>query len=80
MPNNISKALLRKKFSTIESPVKPEWIKVKIQTDKIKVKATTMPKIICTSLPKTDNNNMRPKPGKLNTCSITTTPPNIAPK
>ena len=35
MQNNISKALLRKKFSTIESPVKPEWIKVKIQTDKI---------------------------------------------
>ena len=35
MPNNISKALLRKKFSTIDSPVKPEWIKVKIQTDKI---------------------------------------------
>ena len=35
MPNNISKALLRKKFSTIDSPVKPEWIKVKIQIDKI---------------------------------------------
>ena len=35
MQNNISKALLRKKFATIESPVKPEWIKVKIQTDKI---------------------------------------------
>ena len=35
MQNNISKALLRKKFSKIESPVKPEWIKVKIQTDKI---------------------------------------------
>ena len=35
MPNNISKALLRKKFSTIDSPVKPEWIKVKIQVDKI---------------------------------------------
>ena len=35
MPNNISKALLRKKFYTINSPVKPEWIKVKIQTDKI---------------------------------------------
>ena len=35
MPNNIPKALLRKKFSTIESPVKPEWIKVKIQIDKI---------------------------------------------
>ena len=35
MQNNVSKALLRKKFSTIESPVKPEWIKVKIQADKI---------------------------------------------
>ena len=35
MQKNISKALLRKKFSTIESPVKPEWIKVKIQYDKI---------------------------------------------
>jgi lipoic acid synthetase len=35
MQNNISKALLRKKFSSIDSPVKPEWIKVKIQTDKI---------------------------------------------
>ena len=35
MPNNISKALLRKKFSAIDSPVKPEWIKVKIQIDKI---------------------------------------------
>ena len=35
MPNNISKALLRKKFSTIDSPVKPEWIKVKIQIEKI---------------------------------------------
>ena len=32
MPNNISKALLRKKFATIESPVKPEWIKVKISS------------------------------------------------
>ena len=35
MQNNISKALLRKKFAEIDSPVKPEWIKVKIQTDKI---------------------------------------------
>ena len=35
MSNNISKALLRKKFSAIDSPVKPEWIKVKIQIDKI---------------------------------------------
>ena len=35
MQNNISKALLRKKFSTIDSPIKPDWIKVKIQVDKI---------------------------------------------
>ena len=35
MANSISKALLRKKFSTINSPVKPAWIKVKIQSDKI---------------------------------------------
>ena len=42
MQNNISKALLRKKFSLIDSPVKPEWIKVKIQTDKIKNVETTL--------------------------------------
>ena len=35
MQNNISKALLRKKFSKIDSPAKPDWIKVKIQNDKI---------------------------------------------
>ena len=35
MQSNISKALLRKKFSQIESPAKPEWIKIKIQFDKI---------------------------------------------
>ena len=35
MPNNISKALLRKKFSAIDSPFKPEWIKVKIHIDKL---------------------------------------------
>ncbi len=35
MQNKISKALLRKKFSIIDNPIKPKWIKVKIQTDKI---------------------------------------------
>ena len=35
MQNNISKALLRKRFSLINSPTKPEWIKVKIQSSKI---------------------------------------------
>ena len=35
MENNLSKALLRKKFSKIDSPTKPEWIKVKIRIDKI---------------------------------------------
>ena len=33
MQNNLSKALLRKKFSLIDSPKKPEWIKVKAQTN-----------------------------------------------
>ncbi len=42
MQNNISKSLLRKKFATIESPVKPEWIKVKIQTDLEKSSASVM--------------------------------------
>ena len=36
MQNNVSKALLRKQFAAIESPLKPEWIKVKIRQDKIK--------------------------------------------
>ena len=51
MPNNISKALLRKKFSTIDSPVKPEWIKVKIQIDKInEIKKTLKSNKIVTEL------------------------------
>lgn len=36
MQNNISKALLRKKFSTIDSPAKPEWIRVKLRSDEIR--------------------------------------------
>ena len=36
MQNNVSKALLRKQFAAIESPLKPAWIKVKIQQDNIK--------------------------------------------
>ena len=36
MQNNISKALLRKKFSTIDSPTKPEWIRVKLRSDEIR--------------------------------------------
>ena len=36
MQNNLSKALLRKKFSLTDSPEKPEWIKVKAQTNIIK--------------------------------------------
>tara|TARA_Y100000817_G_scaffold299825_1_gene278302 strand:+ start:25 stop:948 length:924 start_codon:yes stop_codon:yes gene_type:complete len=35
MQNHVSKALLRKQYSEIESPVKPEWIRVKLPTDKI---------------------------------------------
>ncbi len=42
MQNNISKSLLRKQFSEIESPVKPEWIKVKIPTDRIKAVKNTL--------------------------------------
>ena len=47
MQKNVSKALLRKKFSTIESPVKPEWIKVKIQIDKINQIKKTLKSIKC---------------------------------
>ena len=34
MSNNLSKALLRKKFSSIKSPKKPSWIRVRIQSEK----------------------------------------------
>ena len=34
MNNNLSKALLRKKFSLIKSPKKPSWIRVRIQSEK----------------------------------------------
>ncbi len=36
MDNQISKALLRKKFSDFKSPIKPDWIKVSIPTHKIR--------------------------------------------
>ena len=42
MQNIMSKALLRKKFANIASPRKPEWIKVKVQTEKIKEVKTTL--------------------------------------
>ncbi len=42
MQKNISKALLRKQFSAIDSPVKPNWIKVKLQLDKTKVVRDTL--------------------------------------
>ncbi len=42
MQNNISKALLRKQFSQINSPVKPPWIKVQIRTNKIKSVENTL--------------------------------------
>ena len=35
MNNQVSKALLRKKFSDFKSPLKPEWIKVSIPSHKI---------------------------------------------
>ena len=35
MDNQISKALLRKKFSNFKSPIKPDWIKVSIPSNKI---------------------------------------------
>ena len=35
MSNNLSKSLLRKNFSCIESPKKPDWIKVPIKNHKI---------------------------------------------
>ena len=35
MDNQISKALLRKKFSDFKSPIKPDWIKVSIPSNKI---------------------------------------------
>lgn len=35
MQNKLSKSLLRKRFSTVNSPPKPKWIKVKVQSDKI---------------------------------------------
>ena len=34
MNNNLSKALLRKKFSSIKSPKKPSWIRVRVQSEK----------------------------------------------
>ena len=42
MEKNISKTLLRKKFSAINSPNKPKWIKVKINTDKLKKVKNTL--------------------------------------
>ena len=35
MNNQISKALLRKNFSSFKSPIKPDWIKVSIPSNKI---------------------------------------------
>ena len=42
MNNQISKALLRKKFSDIKSPLKPEWIKVSIPSNKINQTKNTL--------------------------------------
>ncbi len=42
MNNSISKSLLRKRFSVIDSPIKPDWIKVKAQSEKIKIVKNTI--------------------------------------
>ena len=44
MDNQISKALLRKKFSDFKSPVKPDWIKVSIPSSKINQTKNTLKK------------------------------------
>ena len=49
MEKNISKVLLRKQFSLINSPNKPKWIKVKINPNKLKkVKNTVLSNRIVT--------------------------------
>ena len=42
MDNQISKALLRKKFSDFKSPIKPDWIKVSIPSNKISQTKNTL--------------------------------------
>ncbi len=44
MDNQVSKALLRKKFSNIKSPLKPDWIKVSIPSHKIRQTKNTIKK------------------------------------
>ena len=44
MNNQISKALLRKKFSDFKSPIKPDWIKVSIPSNKISQTKNTLKK------------------------------------
>ena len=42
MNNQISKALLRKNFSDLKSPIKPDWIKVSIPSNKISQTKNTL--------------------------------------
>jgi len=42
MDNQISKALLRKKFSDFKNPIKPDWIKVSIPSNKISQTKNTL--------------------------------------
>ena len=50
MDNQISKALLRKKFSDFKSPIKPDWIKVSIPSNKISQTKNTLKAVSYTHL------------------------------